>query len=192
MRFNRVPLAEALDEVLSAELDVQAEPMPAAGDLGARELIAELRALVPSGDWARTVADMAGVDRRTIQRIAAGTSGGSKPAVGKLRSAFNDQRRAVESRRRKEARDRRDKAKKKLTAPRGALSIKGTVAVSDDERPRTIDAGPYLKGSARAAIIAAWESGGGDEAAAVLQDALNNDYAAGIVITEVEELKWES
>lgn len=203
-------LATALDAVLTDAYDAAEAgapvpaPIPAGADLGARDLIGRLRALVPTRtdgrsvvDWARSIGDIAGIDRRTVQRIAAGTSQGSKSALAKLRGAWDDQRRRLEADRRKEVRAARAQARKDLTArlarPRGPLIIEAAdVTVSGDSRPRRVDVGSNgIPTSARERVIHSWQAGNADGAAGQLLTAIQGHYTPGITFENIKELTWE-
>lgn len=193
MNFSDVPLGEAVDKVLADALDVQSTPLPMGEDMDARTVISALRDLVPGGvgkaGRAGAVADMAGVDRRTVQRIVAGTSPGSKRVLDKLRAAWNDQRRKLERARRRVVEAQKQTARDRLIKSTDGPTIKGVIVISGDSRPgRTIKLGPHLKAGSRGSIIAVHEAGG--DTGAEMAAAISADYVPGMYVESVEEMTW--
>lgn len=210
MRFQDVSLGEALDTVLTAAFDVRVPevdppaPLPLPGEMSLGELVDALKGVAGKGGLT-AVAAMAGVDRRTLQRLASGKHSKPSPAtLDKLRAAWKDQRsrvasdqkrahRAAEAARQSAIAQARSAVRNRLQAAGGTLRLEGTIAISSDERPgRRLNLSSWFSSESRRDIIDAWDGGGAADADAAFHVALNTDYVTGgaMSVLDVQELTW--
>lgn len=148
-------------------------------------------------------AQLAGIDRRTVQRAKNRPEGKQYKATAdvraKLRAAYDDQIRAArEAERARRIQSARASVYSTLTAHKsGTLTIHGKIVVSNDARPRDLKLGRVFTGSTKRAIVDAYLDHDLERAAYQFNLGLSRDYlenprpsASDMYVERVDTLTW--
>lgn len=132
----------------------------------------------------RAAAEALGVSRRTMQRwMQQGVPSARRSAAAKRLET------AVEARHQAMQADRRARRRNALVSGVTRMAISGTFSISSDTRERHIQ-DIEMRPEQMEAIFSGWDEGGEEGARDALSDAIQESYADGLELDDLDELDW--